>query len=77
MKQIEAALELYYLEYNKYPDAIEDNKVNIEELNLKNLPTCPHSKDDYTYTLDKTGYNLKCEYHKFLLSDTDVNFGDS
>lgn len=77
MKQIEAALELYYFENNKYPNALSTN--DEIQLKLKSLPSCPESKQEYVYTLKNDGYELKCAKHNFIITDIieDLDSSDS
>ena len=44
MKQIEAALELYYFEHGEYPAAASESSSALEKLELKSVPVCPQSK---------------------------------
>ncbi|HKM39304.1 MAG TPA: prepilin-type N-terminal cleavage/methylation domain-containing protein [bacterium] len=79
MKQIEAALEFYYVENNKYPQDLENLKAGTGEdkVRLKTIPTCPQSGDSYQYTLKgqpKKGYELECTEHGFYISETTVDF---
>ncbi|NLG85608.1 MAG: prepilin-type N-terminal cleavage/methylation domain-containing protein [Firmicutes bacterium] len=82
MKQIEAALELYYFEHGEYPT---ETNFTAENLKLKSAPTCPQSKQNessYTYTPAPTnnknmGYTLKCNIHHFTITETAENFNPS
>ena len=75
LKQIEAALELYYFEQNEYPSQLQDKDgLNLE---LKSLPACPQSGQSYNYTKTDKGYELKCDKHHFVITETEVDFSGS
>ena len=77
MKQIEAALELYYFEHGEYPAAASESSSALEKLELKSVPVCPQSKSGYSYTPTGTkniGYKLECAEHEFSITDTTEEF---
>ena len=83
MRQIEAALELYYFEHGEYPSAADFT--TSENLNLKSTPTCPQAKKDesqYAYkptttNSKNTGYELKCNIHEFTITEAEENLSRS
>ena len=67
MKQIETALESYYLDNQKYPST--GHLDDLTDRYLKGIPRCPAGKKNYEYEYeyeskdDKT-FTLTCPYHK-------------
>ncbi|HHV07586.1 MAG TPA: prepilin-type N-terminal cleavage/methylation domain-containing protein [Firmicutes bacterium] len=79
LKQIEAALELYYFENNKYPTESEFKNTDGKTLlKLKSLPVCPQNKEPYVYLLSgSNGYELQCTDHGITITDTTEDFEGS
>ncbi len=79
LKQIEAALELYYFENNKYPTESEFKNTDGKTLlKLKSLPVCPQNKKPYVYLLSgSNSYELKCTDHGITITDTTEDFEGS
>jgi type II secretion system protein G len=77
MKQIEAALELYYFEEGKYPEG--ENSTALEKLKQKSVPKCPQGKKDYTYSQKNSGtkYSLECSNHHFIVTEESEDFNPS
>ena len=82
MKQIEAALELYYFEHGQYPSADSENSNALDKLQLKSVPVCPQNNSNYSYAptitgSKNTGYTLKCIEHNFSITETTEDFNPS
>ncbi|HHY92669.1 MAG TPA: prepilin-type N-terminal cleavage/methylation domain-containing protein [Firmicutes bacterium] len=75
MRQIETALEAYYLENGYYPEPSESSLPT--GLELKRLPECP-AFGAYTYERSAaTDYTLKCEKHGYEITAQSENLEEN
>ncbi|NLY50072.1 MAG: prepilin-type N-terminal cleavage/methylation domain-containing protein [Firmicutes bacterium] len=76
LKQLETALDAYFLIHGHYP-AGQDNSLGTLE-GIKAIPHCPLGAEPYVYTTQKENqdYELRCPHteHGFKVSSTEEDF---
>lgn len=71
MKEIETALEAYYLDHHAYPPT--GNWTDPIKSYLKTIPECP-AGGYYKYEATDNGFKLTCSKHPFEVTDTSENW---
>lgn len=72
MKQIETALESYYLDKGEYPDELDKLSSYI-----KSIPQCPAGNEEYDYeSTDDNTFTLTCEHHKYEVTQSSETWGE-
>lgn len=74
MKQIETALESYYLDNQKYPST--GHLDDLTDGYLKGIPQCPAGKKQYEYeSKDDKTFTLTCKHHEYEVTQSSETWG--